>query len=208
MLSLVSQLLLLATLSAIATASPVRRDTGCDMTPGSPLMVCLGSYASIPPVPSATASAGMAGSLADATQLTRIANCWARGLYCSEWQPLMIAADKVCFLASSASSASQPVETSVFSSVTAEASRVVTSIWNNDVGTAIPSISQDLVPSTSYPSGTHISASAMSGATGGMQTAAADRSNAAERVAGRSWDGWAALVAAASVVAITTLLAA
>lgn len=39
------------------------------------------------------------------------------------------AADKVCFLASSASSASQPVETTVFSSVTAEASRVVTSIW-------------------------------------------------------------------------------
>ncbi|BGP27286.1 hypothetical protein JCM10295v2_006250 [Rhodotorula toruloides] len=178
------------------------------MTPGSPLMECLGSCASIPPVMSstATASVGMDGSLADASQLRQIANCSARGLYCSEWQPLMIAADQVCFLASSASSASQPVETSVFSSVTAEASRVVTSIWNNDVGTAIPSISQNLVPSTTYPSGTQISASATSSGLAGLQTAAADRSNAVGRAPGRSRAGWTASVKAAGVVVVLAVL--
>ncbi|BGP34991.1 hypothetical protein JCM10296v2_006815 [Rhodotorula toruloides] len=115
---------------------------------------------------------------------------------------------QVCFLASSAYSASQPVETSVFSSVTAEALRVVASIWNNGVGTAIPSVSQDLVPSTSHPSGTQISATATGGIAAGLQTAAADRSNAAGRVSGRSAGGRAALVAAAGAVVIAVLLAA
>ena len=77
-----------------------------------------------------------------------MADCWAKGKYCREWRPLQIAADKFCAIANNTSTpkstGSSGVEsatfgggsasanadaTSTLSSVLAEASNVVTSIW-------------------------------------------------------------------------------
>ncbi|BGP19699.1 hypothetical protein JCM10213_001877 [Rhodosporidiobolus nylandii] len=152
-------------------------DTGCNMNAGSDLMQCLGSWASIPPMPSATGAIGVeAASLCE--QYNQIAACWGNGTYCREWLPVKTAADKLCALAASASSASSTasstssavvssassanatatstlpssvseisataVASEIFSSVVGEASNVITSIWNNDSGTDIPSISNDV----------------------------------------------------------------
>ncbi|GAA6023783.1 hypothetical protein JCM10207_001193 [Rhodosporidiobolus poonsookiae] len=194
-------------------------DTGCNMNAGSALMQCLGDWASVPPVPAATASGnGIASeALSLCEQYTQIANCWGNGTYCREWLPVKTAADKLCAIASLASEPSSaaptstsasatlsasasanstiPLSTSLqsslvstnstssptltllvtasatftsssaveatttipletFSSVAAEASQVITSIWNNDSGTDIPSISNDIEPTKTNPTWT------------------------------------------------------
>ncbi|ORY54159.1 hypothetical protein BCR35DRAFT_355940 [Leucosporidium creatinivorum] len=195
-------------ISTLLAFNALAADTGCDMTPNSDLMKCLGNYASVPPVPTATASQEQAAELC--TIYTQLANCWAEGTYCREWLPMQTAADKLCALASmgfmgasttsadatstlsntstdltstgspsalasSASSsllpnatavtASNPSDASTITSappsstasassseivsatpesVIAEASQVLTSVWNNDSGTDIPVISNDV----------------------------------------------------------------
>ncbi|GAA5826837.1 hypothetical protein JCM11251_002912 [Rhodosporidiobolus azoricus] len=205
---------------------PRQDDTGCNMNAGSELMQCLGSYASIPPAPEPTGAviAEQAQQLCE--MYTQIANCWGNGTFCREWLPVKTAADKICALASSASSAStlasstsassstpsttllptsaltsasngtsslstlfeslisseasaitatsasisastatssattgapesvETVASETFSSVVAEASNVITSIWNNDSGTDIPSISNDIEPTATNPTWT------------------------------------------------------
>ncbi|GAA5871181.1 hypothetical protein JCM8547_001479 [Rhodosporidiobolus lusitaniae] len=186
-------------------------DTGCNMNAGSALMECLGDWASVPPVPSAT------GVLADeASQFTQIANCWGNGTYCREWLPVKTAADKLCALAISASAASSTasstssalsssatvssnststlssasssistaleavtadaVASETFSSVVAEASNVITSIWNNDSGTDIPSITNDVGTQTN-PTWTHEDSTGGATATGTGASAAASSSS-------------------------------
>ncbi|GAA6043512.1 hypothetical protein JCM8097_002250 [Rhodosporidiobolus ruineniae] len=253
-------LLLVASLSSSALALPygapnlLRRadDTGCNMNQGSDLMQCLGTWASIPPVASATG----AGVGSEAAQLTQIANCWGNGTYCREWLPVKTAADKLCALALSASSAAPSSTTSTltsvislstsssdgnlttsvptastlvtavtavasgaaadavpsetFSSVVAEASRVITSIWNNDSGTDIPSITNDVGtqtnPTWTAESGSAGSAAATSATTSANGGAAAEGgasggSSAAARTAGAS--GFLVFLAgAAGVLAI------
>lgn len=69
--SLLLLLILFATLSLARpllppALHPRATDTGCDMTAGSRLMLCLGSYASVPPVAEATAAVGVqAGELCE-----------------------------------------------------------------------------------------------------------------------------------------------
>ncbi|BGP43032.1 hypothetical protein JCM10450v2_007151 [Rhodotorula kratochvilovae] len=125
------------------------------MSAGSDLMNCLGTWASMPPIPSAT-GAGVGQSAQSLCDHTQMANCWAEGLYCREWLPIRTAADKFCALATAASSpSSSAIPSETFSSVSAEASEVVTSIWNNDSGTDIPSITNDLDSTFTRPAWTH-----------------------------------------------------
>ncbi|GAA5840107.1 hypothetical protein JCM5353_008512 [Sporobolomyces roseus] len=225
----------------------IAQDTGCDMTPGSRLRECLGSYASIPPMPTPTGTSN-SSTLSYTEEMQQlcemyreIADCWADGLYCSEWLPVRTAADKVCYLASqlsgnstiplnSSSSASASLETSIatitsqiqigsslsilpiptntttsilptitsipsttlnetvsgavtasatIESVIAEASRVITSIWNNDSGTDLPVISNDLyTPTSTQPTWTAPS-SRIATARGATESVATDRTSSA-----------------------------
>ncbi|KAI5474331.1 hypothetical protein MNV49_003536 [Pseudohyphozyma bogoriensis] len=180
----------------------VAEDTGCDMTPDSALMKCLGSFgdgtfASIPPAPAASSTTNVEQAAYLCQMYTNLANCWAQGLYCREWLPMITSADKLCALASIESSAVQTLNitatqtltsllslptlngssianatqateattittqtvvqtvstdtatmayaTSAYPSVMQEASRVITSIWNDDSGTDIPSVTNDII---------------------------------------------------------------
>lgn len=161
--------------------------SGCSMAKGTALMTCLGDYASVPPAaPSGISEQDQAIYFCDIYQ--QLADCWAAGLYCKEWYPMQLAADKFCALAntttsSSASLLDRPTQTTTLaphvevpgiiaavaglaelsptsapspargvdsntlntlSSIVEEASNVITSIWNNDSGTDIPVITNDI----------------------------------------------------------------
>ncbi|KAK9900278.1 hypothetical protein P389DRAFT_10294 [Cystobasidium minutum MCA 4210] len=178
------------TVTAATTEDPWLA-SGCSMAQGTALMLCLGDYASIPPAaPSGLPELNQAAYYCDI--YTQLANCWAAGLYCKEWYPMRVAADKFCALANITASATDglpsPTTTlppsstsqvgnigiggagiadmptpapaasasnmdssainSTLSSVIAEASNVITSIWNNDSGTDIPVISNDIASET------------------------------------------------------------
>ncbi|KAM0749552.1 hypothetical protein T439DRAFT_52486 [Meredithblackwellia eburnea MCA 4105] len=215
--------LVLLVSSAIALDSS---NTGCNMNPGSDLMNCLGDYASIPP--QAAPSADAAAQAVYYCQIyQKLADCWARGLYCREWLPMQIEADKFCELANSTTSSStlstptltssaslatsSPVSNStgvanattitsseaqnstsassstpltptpdpnvnLLNSVIAEASNVVTSIWNNDAGTDIPTVSNNLGTKTE-PTWTYAGASATSGETSSSRKATGSASS-------------------------------
>ncbi|GAA5900307.1 hypothetical protein JCM8208_005321 [Rhodotorula glutinis] len=130
-------------------------DSGCTMSAGSDLMNCLGTWASMPPVLSATGLAVGPSAEDLCRQYSQMADCWAAGTYCAEWLPIRTAADKFCALAQADNigSSASAVPSSALSSVEAEASRVVTSIWNNDSGSSVPSITNDL-ETRSRPSAT------------------------------------------------------
>ncbi|KPV72664.1 uncharacterized protein RHOBADRAFT_46708 [Rhodotorula graminis WP1] len=131
-------------------------DSGCTMSAGSDLMNCLGTWASMPPVLSATGLAVGPSAEDLCRQYSQMADCWAAGTYCAEWLPVRTAADKFCALAQADNigSSASLVPSSALSSVEAEASRVVTSIWNNDSGSSVPSITNDL-ETRSRPTATH-----------------------------------------------------
>ncbi|KAL8279096.1 hypothetical protein RQP46_008554 [Phenoliferia psychrophenolica] len=150
-------------LSAMLLRPAQADDSGCNMNAGSDLMECLGTYASVPPVASATDTASQATYYCSI--YTQLANCWAQGTDCLEWRPMQIEADKFCAIANSSSAASSTGSASSggtvsdsalatstatattsgpLSSVVAEASNVVTSIWNDDSGTDIPVVTNDL----------------------------------------------------------------
>ncbi|KAH8922414.1 hypothetical protein BT69DRAFT_1320211 [Atractiella rhizophila] len=120
------------------------------MSPDSDLMECLGVYASIPPTtPTSNPTVEQAKYYCDL--YSQLADCWSFGRYCLEWRPLEIEAQKFCALAAQEEPA-YPTLTSVI----IEASNVVSSIWHNDVGTAIPSPPVDNLVTTSLPTWTSV----------------------------------------------------
>ncbi|GAA5973077.1 hypothetical protein JCM11641_000402 [Rhodosporidiobolus odoratus] len=233
-------ILLLLALPGLSLALPLEAradDTGCNMNPGTDLMQCLGSWASVPPaVLQATGTGG--GGLADQAlglceQYTQIANCWGNGTFCREWLPVKTAADKLCALAASGSaaassaSASSPsssssstslingtstpasdvnpsqvtaiadaVPSETLSSVVAEASNVITSIWNNDSGTKIPSITNDIGTQTN-PTWTAEGKTVGDSKPTSSSAEGAGGSNAAGRVGIDEGNGWTGLGMAA-----------
>ncbi|GAA5848963.1 hypothetical protein JCM9279_004678 [Rhodotorula babjevae] len=184
----------------------VADDSGCTMSAGSDLMNCLGTWASSPPVLSATGLAVGPSAEDLCRQYSQMADCWAAGTYCAEWLPIRTAADKFCALAQAdyIGSSASAVPSSALSSVEAEASRVVTSIWNNDSGSSVPSITNDL-ETRSRPSATHAESAPVQ--TGTAATAAPSASASGIVGGGQGGSSGAANLGRSAAAVVLTLAA-